>query len=102
MPNDMNFMCSLRNTRIAGKKKSFINLFTDLQQFLRFTTGSGNLPRKGAGLSKIEVKLDGNDCIFSSTCLQHLHLPQQFDSFQSFKESMYAVMGDMGHSFNVA
>ena len=100
MSNDMNFMCSLRNTRIGGKTK-FLQI-TDLQQFLRFTTGSGNLPRKGAGLSKIEVKLDGNDCIFSSTCLQHLHPPQKFDSFQSFKESMYAVMGDMGHSFNVA
>ena len=67
-------MCSLRNTRIGGKTK-FLQI-TDLQQFLRFTTGSGNLPRKGAGLSKIEVKLDGNDfhlhVCSTSTCRSNL------------------------------
>ena len=84
---------------VLVKKIHFVlfSFQTELKDFLRFTTGSTALPRS----RKIEVDFDVLDgCIFASTCLMEVHLPNKFDSFSSFKMAFKTVISRDEKSFN--
>lgn len=76
-----------------------ITLFLDLQHFLRFITGSSSLPQ---GPCRIDVEFSDDDegCIFASTCLFQLHVPQHFECYEGFKAAMKAVSNPSGQAFN--
>jgi len=71
----------------------------DLQHFLRFITGSCMLPQ---GACRIDVLFTDDDegCVFASTCLLQLHVPQHFESYEGFKAAMKAVSDPSGQAFN--
>ncbi|XP_028418229.1 uncharacterized protein LOC114543462 [Dendronephthya gigantea] len=69
----------------------------ELENFLSFTTGTVSV----AGLRSITVKFDKSDGeIFASTCLKMLHLPNDVQFYDDFKEALKAVIMDHGTSFN--
>ena len=75
------------------------NVCLDLQNFLRFITGSCLFPQ---GPCRINVMFSDDDegCIFASTCRLQLHVPRHFESYEGFKAAMKAVSDPTGQAFN--